>query len=60
MAVNGHPANGGWKHVAWMQTKGTPGVAVVGLGECSVVWSAMSLLKTVQHRLAFTVCFLVG
>lgn len=60
MAVERHPANGGWKWVEWMQARGTPRRVVDGVGECCLVWSARSLLKKVQHHLAFTVYFPVG
>jgi len=60
MAVERHPANSGWKTSSADACQGNTRVAVNGLGECSVAWSAVYLLKTVQYHLVFTVCFLVG
>lgn len=57
MAVERHPASGGWKEGEWMQAKGIPRGAGGRGGGCSVVWSAMSLLKIVWHYLASMVCF---
>lgn len=44
-------SQGNGKGVGWLDD---------GVGECSVVWSAVSLLKKAQHHLAFTVYFPVG